>query len=52
MIVVADATLLHYLVLIGAVDVLTVSLEEDAAIDGEGKRSWVLSRQEKFHLVR
>ncbi len=31
---------------------VTVSLEEDAAIDGEGKRNWVLSRQERFHLVR
>lgn len=31
---------------------VTISLEEDAAIDGDGKRNWVLSRQERFHLVR
>jgi len=31
---------------------VTMSLEEDAAIDQEGKRTWVLSRQERFHLVR
>jgi len=31
---------------------VTISLEEDAVIDGVGKRSWVLSRQEKFHLAR
>ncbi|MDQ3520621.1 MAG: aminopeptidase P family protein, partial [Gemmatimonadota bacterium] len=26
--------------------------EEEVRLDGEGKRSWVLARQEKFHLVR
>jgi hypothetical protein len=26
--------------------------EEDAAIDADGKVSWVLTRQEKYHLVR
>jgi hypothetical protein len=31
---------------------VTISLEEDAAIDGQGKRSWILRRQERFHLVR
>jgi len=31
---------------------LTISLEEDAAIDPEGRRSWVLGRQERYHLVR
>ncbi len=31
---------------------VTISLEEDAAIDPAGTRLWVLSRQEKFHLVR
>jgi len=30
---------------------VTVSLEEDAALDGTGKRSWVLRRQERYHLV-
>ena len=31
---------------------VTISLEEDAAIDSAGARNWVLSRQERFHLVR
>lgn len=31
---------------------LFVGMEEDAAIDANGKIGWVLSRQEKFHLVR
>jgi hypothetical protein len=31
---------------------VTMSLEEDAAIDAQGKRSWILRRQERFHLVR
>jgi hypothetical protein len=31
---------------------VTISLEEEAAIDETGARSWVLARQEKFHLVR
>ncbi|HYM04503.1 MAG TPA: hypothetical protein VET85_16230, partial [Stellaceae bacterium] len=31
---------------------VTMSLEEDAALDASGARSWVLSRQEKFHLIR
>jgi Xaa-Pro aminopeptidase len=29
-----------------------MALEEDAYIDSDGKREWVLARQEKFHLVR
>ncbi len=29
-----------------------MALEEDAYIDGNGVRRWVLSRQEHFHLVR
>ncbi|MGD2217726.1 MAG: M24 family metallopeptidase [Gemmatimonadales bacterium] len=29
-----------------------MALEEDAYIDGDGERHWVLSRQEHFHLVR
>jgi hypothetical protein len=29
-----------------------MGLEEDAAIDGSGHASWVLSRQTEFHLVR
>jgi hypothetical protein len=29
-----------------------MALEEDAYIDGEGTRRWVLERQEKFHLVK
>lgn len=31
---------------------LWVGQEEDAAIDAEGKISWVLSRQTEYHLVR
>ena len=31
---------------------LFVGMEEDAVLDAEGKMSWVLRRQEKFHLVR
>jgi len=31
---------------------VTISLEEDAALDAQGARSWILSRQERFHLVR
>ncbi len=29
-----------------------MALEEDAYVGGDGKRHWVLSRQEEFHLVR
>ena len=29
-----------------------MGLEEDVAVDGQGKTSWVLSRQTEFHLVR
>ncbi|HSG82157.1 MAG TPA: M24 family metallopeptidase [Gemmatimonadota bacterium] len=29
-----------------------MALEEDVYIGGDGKRAWVLGRQEKFHLVR
>jgi hypothetical protein len=32
--------------------VVRMALEEDAYIDGEGTRRWVLERQEKFHLVK
>ncbi len=31
---------------------LFVGQEEDAAIDGDGKISWVLKRQAKYHLIR
>jgi Xaa-Pro aminopeptidase len=31
---------------------LFVGQEEDAAIDGEGKISWVLRRQTKYHLIK
>jgi hypothetical protein len=31
---------------------VTISLEEEAAIDGSGSGNWVLRRQEQFHLVR
>jgi hypothetical protein len=31
---------------------LTVAQEEDAAIDGDGKISWVLKRQTEYHLVK
>lgn len=31
---------------------VAISLEEDAALDARGARSWVLSRQENFHLIR
>ncbi len=31
---------------------LFVGQEEDAAIDGDGKISWVMRRQTKYHLVR
>ncbi len=31
---------------------LFVGLEEDAAIDGEGRVTWVLRRQTEYHLVR
>jgi hypothetical protein len=29
-----------------------MALEEEAFLDGNGRRSWVLRRQEHFHLVR
>jgi Xaa-Pro aminopeptidase len=29
-----------------------MAMEEDARVDGEGARHWVLRRQERFHLVR
>lgn len=29
-----------------------MALEEDAIVDGDGSRGWVLRRQERFHLVR
>lgn len=29
-----------------------MALEEEARLDGEGRRHWVLRRQERFHLVR
>lgn len=29
-----------------------MAMEEDAQIDGDGKRHWILRRQETFHLVR
>lgn len=29
-----------------------MGLEEEAHLDGEGRRDWVLARQERFHLVR
>jgi Xaa-Pro aminopeptidase len=29
-----------------------IALEEEALIDGDGSRHWVLRRQERFHLVR
>ena len=29
-----------------------MGLEEDAYLDGDGNRRWVLARQERFHLVR
>ncbi len=31
---------------------VTISLEEDAGLDAQGKRSWILRRQERFHVVR
>jgi Xaa-Pro aminopeptidase len=31
---------------------LQIALEEDAALDEAGKMSWVLKRQDKFHLVK
>jgi Leucine-rich repeat (LRR) protein len=31
---------------------VTISLEEDAALDAQGKRNWVLRRQERYHLIR
>jgi hypothetical protein len=31
---------------------LFVGMEEDASIDGAGEIHWVLSRQDRFHLVR
>ena len=31
---------------------LFVGQEEDAAIDAEGRISWVLTRQTRYHLVR
>jgi len=30
---------------------VTAALEEDAAVDGEGRAAWVLKRQTRFHLV-
>jgi hypothetical protein len=29
-----------------------MALEEEAHLDAEGRRHWVLARQERFHLVR
>jgi hypothetical protein len=29
-----------------------MALEEEAALDADGRRQWVLRRQERFHLVR
>jgi hypothetical protein len=29
-----------------------MALEEEAFLDGNSRRSWVLRRQELFHLVR
>lgn len=29
-----------------------MALEEEALVDGDGRRRWVLRRQERFHLVR
>jgi hypothetical protein len=29
-----------------------MALEEEAMLDASGRRSWVLRRQERFHLVR
>ncbi len=31
---------------------VNMAMEEDAFIDASGKRSWVLRRQENFHLIR
>jgi Xaa-Pro aminopeptidase len=31
---------------------LTVALEEDAALDEQGKMSWILKRQTEYHLVK
>jgi hypothetical protein len=31
---------------------LFVGMEEDVSVDSDGKVSWILRRQEKFHLVR
>jgi len=29
-----------------------MAMEEEAHLDGDGRRHWVLARQERFHLVR
>jgi hypothetical protein len=29
-----------------------MAMEEEAYLDAEGRRHWVLVRQERFHLVR
>jgi hypothetical protein len=29
-----------------------IALEEDAAMTADGRMEWILSRQERFHLVR
>jgi hypothetical protein len=29
-----------------------MAMEEEARLDAEGRRHWVLARQERFHLVR
>jgi Xaa-Pro aminopeptidase len=31
---------------------LFVGMEEDALLDGDGKMSWILRRQERYHLIR
>jgi hypothetical protein len=31
---------------------LQIALEEDAAVDEQGRISWVLKRQSEFHLVK
>ena len=29
-----------------------MALEEDAAMNADGKMEWILRRQERFHLIR
>jgi hypothetical protein len=31
---------------------MQVGMEEDVAVDGEGRVTWVLGRQERYHIIK